>query len=235
MQENISPRLGLLGLGSRSTLFYVEQLNQRYNAASGGGDFTCPFLLLNADFEDFNPYLPNQFDRLEPTLIAYLETLASLPIAQIILPNITLHECYDRLDLTAINLPEVIHPVLSTLQQLQAVGHQQAILFASAYSMHSAALKAYFNNASITLLKPSQQDIHAIDHIRQQVYASKETLEDIQRFKAMLEHYSKQAPIVIACTELSIVLEADVATNIYDMASIQIETFIKQKQLQPTA
>lgn len=52
-------QLGILGLGSKSTLYYVEQLNTLYNRSFGGFS-TCPFMMVNANFNDINPYLPDK-------------------------------------------------------------------------------------------------------------------------------------------------------------------------------
>ena len=55
-------RLGILGLGSRSTIFYMEQLNKIHQAVHGGYS-TCPFMLINSDFNGINPFLPNSFKK----------------------------------------------------------------------------------------------------------------------------------------------------------------------------
>jgi len=225
-QEDL-PRLGLLGLGSRSTIFYLKQLNKHYNTAFGA-DNTCPLLLLNANFEELNPYLPNQFERLEPTLLKYLNSINTLPIEQLMIPNITLHESYDRLKLHNAFGYKVIHPVKSTLNQLQQDGQQDAFLFGSNYSMNSTAINKQFNHAGINLLQPNQHDMVTIDNIRQLVYANKETPKDTQQFNALIERYKASYPVVVACTELSIAIKVN-TTNIYDMAMIQMASFFSQR------
>ncbi len=63
---NTPPRpLGLLGLGSRSTQHYIGLMNARYNALHGGYS-TCPFVMLNVDFNRINPFLPDDFEHLGP-------------------------------------------------------------------------------------------------------------------------------------------------------------------------
>ena len=47
--------LSILGLGSRSTLFYLAELNTLYLQKKGGYS-TCPFTLLNTNFDEINSY-----------------------------------------------------------------------------------------------------------------------------------------------------------------------------------
>ncbi|HCY80239.1 MAG TPA: hypothetical protein DHV22_00810, partial [Xanthomarina gelatinilytica] len=93
-------------LGHRSTLFYLDALNKAYHEEEQGYS-TCPFILYNTDFNSINPYLPNQFKKLLPTLKNYLRNLEKLPISHLLVPNITLHEVMDKLDT---NL-KIIHPL----------------------------------------------------------------------------------------------------------------------------
>lgn len=225
-----SPSLGILGLGSRSTLFYIEQLNRQYNNAIGG-DSTCPLLLLNSDFNRFNPYLPNQFSQLEPALVEYLDIFSRIGIQQLLLPNITLHESYDRLSQQQTQGINVVHPVLSTIERLKKDGVTEIILFGSRHSMLSTVLQSHFTQAGISVAAPKEEDISAIDNIRQQVYAEKESTDDIDNFHRLISNYQESSTVVIACTELSVIQTIE-SPGIYDMAYIQIDKFIT-KALQP--
>ena len=88
-------QLAILGLGSRSTLYYLEQLNKVYNTKNGGYS-TCPFFLLNTDFDTINPLLPNTSVQLDAILQSYLYQIEALDVAELLIPNITLHETIDR-------------------------------------------------------------------------------------------------------------------------------------------
>jgi aspartate racemase len=70
---------GILGLGSRSTLFYIEQLNKGYNKKHGDYS-TFPFKMLNVDFQLYNTYLPAQYEILLPQLQKDLSWPGSLAI-----------------------------------------------------------------------------------------------------------------------------------------------------------
>ncbi|MFT5118149.1 MAG: aspartate racemase [Kiritimatiellia bacterium] len=219
-------RIGLLGLGSRSTVFYLEQFNTAYNTRMGGYS-TCPLVLLNSDFNEFNPYLPDQFSILVPALKKYLNALSDLAVRKIIIPNITLHECYDHINKDlSINASSIVHPVTETIKKLQDDGHTQVVIFGSRYSINSTTLHDTFSSAGITLIIPHIDDIDNLEHLRQLVYTHQESAEDIKSFHQLIKQYQVQAPIVIACTELSVVLPpaATILTPyLYDMANIQIE------------
>ncbi len=218
--------LGLLGLGSRSTLFYLHQLNGYYQQQHGGYS-TCPLVLLNTNFDQINPFLPNQFEQLEPVLQRHLKTLASLNIAKVIIPNITLHECYERLaEKNSALWVDCVNPVTETIKQLKADKRTTIVLFGSAYSMQSELLHQKFKDAGIDIILPEKEDRESIDTIRQLIYNSEEQDRDLQFFQLLIEKYDVQSPIVIACTELSIPIID--SSNVYDMAKIQI-----QQALQP--
>jgi aspartate racemase len=226
-------RIGLLGLGSRSTAFYLEQLNAAYNSRLGGYS-TCPLVLLNSNFNEFNPYLPDQFSILAPALKKYLDELSKTfepSLKKIIIPNITLHECYDQISKNlSVNPYSIVHPVTETIKKLQDDGHNQVVVFGSCYSINSTALHDAFTAAGIALITPHAEDISKLDHLRQLVYAHQESAEDIKTFHQLIKHYqvknSVQVPMVIACTELSVVLPSTSNSqppHLYDMANIQIE------------
>ena len=218
--DSIAPTLGLLGLGSRSTLFYLAELNRCYNQQKGGYS-TCPLVLVNSDFDRINPYLPDQFDRLNPVLNEYLQAILSRGVDHIVIPNITLHECYDR---SYTNIA-VIHAVNLTLQQLQINNCQKVVLFGSDYTMQSTYLSDQFARAGIERVLPDVHDQSVIDGLRKRVYAEQESLDDIAVFNQLVKKYRMTAPVVIACTELSIALNYEL-NNVYDMARIQIKQAI---------
>jgi len=251
-------KLGLLGLGHRSTLFYIDQINHHYTSSQeeGKDDYnTCPFLLLNSNFNDFNPYLPNQFSILEVTLSNYIEQCFSLPINRLIIPNITLHECYDRL-LTIKktkkergkeqNKEKVIHPVILTIEKLQIEHCQKVVILGSYYTMYSEALQQQFKQAGIDFIIPSKEDAVMIDELRKSIFDHQESSTQLEKFYDLLEKYSKEAAVVIACTEISIALSLvsnkfpsktpsntannERLTTIYDMTDIQIKTALTYQQ-----
>jgi aspartate racemase len=209
--------IGILGLGNRSTLFYIDELNKKYNALFKGFS-TCPFILYNTDFDKINPYLPNQFDKLKPLLSLYINNFNRLGINFLLIPNITLHESIDKIYTSL----DIAHPVQLTVEKLLDAGYTKAVVFGSLYTMQSTYLKQSFQRSGISFIEPKIKDQKFLDYFRKQIYYERETEMDKKEYERLLILYSKDHPLVIACTELSI-FASKKQPNIFDMAALQIE------------
>lgn len=212
--------LGLLGLGSRSTQFYVEQLNQKYQRVNGGYS-TCPFLLLNTDFNEINPFLPNNFKELETNLIPYFKELKRIKVSSLLIPNITLHETVDLLEVESNFNTSVIHPINSTINEIKKNNQNNIVLFGSLHSMQSPYITNQFEENGIKVSLPTENEMKFIDYFRQHIYKNKETPNDLIRYQQLIQLYTTDKTLVIACTELSLILD-EITVNVYDMARIQI-------------
>ncbi|RFC55637.1 aspartate/glutamate racemase family protein [Brumimicrobium aurantiacum] len=216
----MSKTLGILGLGSYSTLYYIEQLNKSYLQKQGGYS-TFPFKMLNTNFNTINTLLPNTSSALDQIVAEYIEELEQLNINAILVPNITLHETLDRLE---IQLP-IHHPVRLTRQKVAEEKCKEAVVFGSYYTMDSDYLRSAFKTANIILVPPSASDAEFIDLVRRKVYQQEESPEMIQQFNEMVNQYADKHAVIIACTELSVALRVK-HKHIFDMAAIQIESAI---------
>jgi aspartate racemase len=209
--------IGILGLGNRSTLFYVDELNKKFNSLFEGYS-TCPFILYNTNFDNVNPYLPNNFSKLEPLLLHYIKKIKELGINFLLVPNISLHETLDRINIDL----EIAHPVQLTIDKLMESKQTEAVIFGSLYSMQSNYLKKTFLQRGILLVEPVVEHKKFIDYIRKQIYYDQESKRDMEEYRRLLNLYSKDRALIIACTELS-VYTSQIQNNIFDMASLQIE------------
>lgn len=221
----ISKTIGILGLGSYSTLFYIEELNASYNKKHKGFS-TCPFKMLNTDFDRINNLLPNVSKELDRIVTTYLDQLIDLGISSILVPNITLHETIDRLELKT----QIIHPIYCTLSDVEQKNHKKVVLVGSKYTMESDYIKSIFTAKNIEILLPSEEEMLFIDHIRKQVYQKSESKELLDEFNGIINKYTENHAVVIACTELSVAL-SDEKDNIFDMARIQISHALKEIEI----
>lgn len=214
--------LGVLGLGNRSTLFYIQQLNQAFQNRHGGFS-TFPFVLLNTNFNDINPYLPDQFHKLNPAIKHYLAIISNYPIEALLIPNITLHESVDQVwaDYSTINL---LHPVHLTGKRLADQGIDSVVIFGSAYTMQSNYIKNILSEYNIQVLSPELSDRKTLDELRQKIYHNTDNQEDYHTWEDLVNRHSTSNPIVVGCTELSIWSGKHQGSSIFDMATIQIET-----------
>lgn len=211
-----SNSLGILGLGSVSTLFYLKEINKRYGAKKGNSD-TCPFTLLNVSFNEINNLLPNPSIELDKLVGTHLAQLTTLGASTIIVPNITLHETIDRLGFGQ----TIVHPVFSTIHLLLEKQIIDVVVVGSMHTMHSHYLKSNFEENGIEVSIPSQEDVEMADEIRKLVYNDSASQDALVKFNQMLEKYAQHNVVIIACTELSVALNTH-HSMIYDMARIQI-------------
>ena len=214
-------KLSILGLGSRSTLFYLKELNKRYQAQKGQYS-TYPFFLLNANFEEINPLLPKPSAELDAIVHSYLSEIEKLDTEYLLIPNITLHETIDRLGSTL----KILHPVQLTALKITENHWSEIVLFGSMHTMQSDYISSIFSSKGIKTIRPSAADMLLIDAVRKHVYSETETEELIENFHLLIEKYSKHRPVVLACTELSIVKPEKQIERILNMAEAQIETAV---------
>jgi aspartate racemase len=209
-------KLGILGLGSRSTTFYIKELNKLYNQEKGGSS-TCPFTLLNCDFDTINSLLPDASKSLDAIVQDYIKELEKMDIESILIPNITLHETIDRLGTKKM----IIHPVHLALAKIKEKNWSKIVLFGSMHSMQSHYISSNFKANAIEIVLPSEADRLLIDEVRKRVYSETETIEFIENYHLLIEKYTRDNPVVLACTELS-VYKPNNNNNLLDMAQLQI-------------
>ena len=213
--------LGILGLGSRSTLFYLEQLNKQYHAVKG--DYhTCPSITYSVDFNTINPFLPNQFETLKPVIDNSLKALFSHDVDHCIVPNITLHETTDQLLLTT----PILHPVALSIKHLKSINTSKVMLFGSLYTMTSTYLSDLFKAEQISVVLPEKEDQISIDNCRKKLYNYSETETDFIDYKNLITKYSQDHVVLIACTELSLWSPHLENSKVVDMALLQIQEAI---------
>jgi len=214
------PTFGILGLGSQTTAFYLKELNRVFNEKKGGYS-TRPFILLNTDFDAINSLLPNVSDELNDIIQSYISELEKTEIEHLLVPNITLHETIDRLVIEK----KIIHPIHLTVSKIKQNKWSKIVLFGSLYTMRSDYIPSIFKTNGIETILPSQKDMLIIDEVRKQIYANKETDELIKKYHLMIEKYTANYAVILACTELSIFKPKN--KNVLDMAQLQIEKAVK--------
>ena len=212
-------KLALLALGGRTTLFYIRELNQRYQQKVAK-DSICPIIIKKTDFFKINQFLPNQFSALEEIAKRQLDSLIKVP--KIVVPNITFHQAIDRLCEREECCYPIVHPVKSVIAQLIADKCTVIKLVSSRYGMNSEYLRSFFSEANIEVTLPSENDQTKIDDFRKKIYTFTETTEDVAEYMSLLNRYQQDCQVVIACTELSLGLPWT-ANDFYDMARLQID------------
>lgn len=214
--------LGILGLGSRTTAYYITELNRLYNQTKGGFS-SCPFILLNTNFDTINSLLPNPSEDLDNVTQLCINEVEKLNTDCILVPNITLHETIDNLVLDK----HIIHPIPLTTSKIKEKNWSKITLFGSIHSMQSAYISSYFKSNGIETILPSEGDRFLIDDVRKRVYAGTETEELIKSYHLLIEKYAAKHPVVLGCTELSILKPIN-NQNLVDMAEVQITEAVQR-------
>ena len=187
-----------------------------------GGFSTCPFKLLNVDFDAINKLLPNTSNALDTIVKTHLNTLDALKVDNILVPNITLHETIDRLQIKT----NVIHAIQETISKIKGNNHVKVTIFGTLYTMQSNYLTSQFTAQNINIVKASDADMQLIDNLRIAVYNGDANPKQLNIFNDLLNKYTKNGIVVLACTELSVINTSN-SKLVYDMARIQIQAAIK--------
>ena len=211
---------GILGLGSFSTQYYLGEIQRKFNERNEEFS-TCPYLLYQIDFQQINPFLPDQFSTLKPKIEVVLNEIYKLGISDLLVPNITLHETLDKIESPV----KLFHPVSLTIDDLKN-RISKITLFGTLYTMNSDYLKEKFSENNIEIILPSEADQIWLDNFRKTVFDQSQTSNKIETYQDLIKKYSVENSVVIACTELSVfALKND--SNCIDMADLQIEEFLK--------
>ena len=215
-----SVKLAVLGLGSQTTTFYISELNRLYNEKHGGYS-TCPFIMWNANFDAINSLLPNSSEKLNALTQDCISEIEKFNIEHVLVPNITLHESIDQIEVHK----NILHPVYLTVAKIKSLQLSKIVLMASEYTMNSAYIRSVFNANGIEIEIPSEEDRLQIDIFRKQVYDKHETEVGVAIFHEIIEKYTVKSSVLLACTELSIFKPKN-NTHLLDMVEIQIREAI---------
>lgn len=215
--------LGILGLGNRSTLFYLNQINKNYNSLNGGYS-TCPYLLLNTNFDCINPYLPNQFEKLIPIVKSYIQKLVNIGAKNILIPNITLHETIDKI--TEFNKDLFVHPITILSNELKKEKLKKSIiLLGTLHTMNNSYFINHINKEGYQTTSLNSNDSQFIDEFRTSIYNDNETDVSKLEFDLLIDRLSLNNIIIVACTELSIYFNSS-NKNVINLPLLQVNEFV---------
>ena len=206
--------LGLLYLGEDSSEFYLRKLTEfGFNEVK----------VVHTNFTAINAQLPDNFKLLKNLLTPYLRQIDQENITRLIVPNITLHETLDVLDHSF--KFKLSHPVLEGIRALKKNGVRKVVLFGSLHTMQGGYIKRQFETDNIKTMTPIKQDMLYIDEIRKKVYDGSIKDSEIEAYVSLIYKYQQTSPVVIACTELSILQQPLKLSNVYDLSILQMQCF----------
>ncbi|MBC7555818.1 MAG: aspartate/glutamate racemase family protein [Chryseobacterium sp.] len=212
---------GILGLGAYSTQYYLGEIQRKFKERNKEFS-TCPYLLYQIDFQEINPFLPDQFLILKPKVELVLNEIYELGISNLLVPNITLHETLDQIE-TPVKL---YHPVNLAMDHLVKNRISNVTVFGTLYTMNSQYLRKIFSENNIEIMLPSNKDQKWLDDFRKAVFEQNCNENQIKTFQDLITEYSHKNPVLISCTELSVFAFKN-NPDCIDMADLQIEEFLK--------
>lgn len=216
-------KLVVLGLGRAATAWYVSELHRRY-ALQRDTWSTCPLVLHQLDFQTINPHLPDGYEVLKPLLMEVFQDLHVYAPEAVLVPNITLHAILDRLDPV---LWKWVHPVHLATEALQS---GQAYILGTRHTWGQGYLSEAFGDAGIAPLEPPAHVVTLSDALRLDVDAGTATDLQIQAWALEVVKLAAEAPVVLACTELSMAASALQLENTVDLADLQLNAAVKVVQ-----
>ena len=214
--------VGVLGLGSNTTLHFIKRLNEVYQEKHGGYS-TCPFVLLNSNFDTINPFLPNNFTILLPVIQMNLNKLREMGCREIVVPNMTIHEAIDKLDVEWQS--SIIHPFKLLHSAMQKSTKKKALILGTRYTMQHEYLRSFLQG--LEFIELSDLKLSKIDAIRKSVYEfgpsnqlRTELMECIQ------SELDSTTALIVACTELSLLVKH--SDDCIDILELQIQATVSR-------
>ena len=212
------PIIGLLGLGADATQLYQSRL-KAYNK-----DDAYDVITHDVDFDAINHHLPADFTRLKPLL---RQALTGAPRCDaLLMPNITLHETYDKISSANLGVP-VIDLVDESLRCLLDNDVTEISIIGSLYTGFSPYWTTHLQARAIKPMPIDQPLAKFMDGFRKRVYAGHQSHAEIEAFKDSLASFARSRPVLLACTELSLYAPKNM-TQIFDAVDIHIHGALKQ-------
>lgn len=205
--------LGVLAMSEDATQWYLKQLE------------STEITVFNTDFERINALLPSPSDQIIKLLKSYLNQVTK--VDKLLIPNITIHNTIDCILATEHFPFTIIHPVDLLIKELKNITCKKVLLTGTIHTMQPGYISEKLNEAGIEVTFPNSKEIMEIDTLRKEVYRKRAKEKQIQAFHQLLNSYTKNITVVLACTELSMINKV-AAKNILDMAQIQINNCQKK-------
>lgn len=212
-------RIGVIGMSEDSNQFYTDMFPNMV------GKKELEINLIETNFKQINSLLPGPSKELKKLLRTYLQKVSRTKY--VFVPNITIHETLDEIMNRYTYKFEIVHPLKSLVLELKSKNISEVILFASIHTMKEGYVSNFLNENSIKCTFPNKKDIKAIDNIRKAVYENEIIQKNLEDFNKIIDKYEIMTPIVLACTELSII-NNNHYNNVFDAASLSIQKFISE-------
>ena len=203
--------IGLLGGTSwPSTFGYYDSLNRMAQAALGGFH-SARILLYSIDYHPIKSLYHHGWDEIPAILEREIRFFLEKKPDCLILCNNTLHRALDQIqNRLSLSIP-VFHAGLLVAEEAQKRGCKSVLLLGTAFTMEDGFFAAYFEARGIRVVIPSAADRQRIQTIQSDVASGNTNPSYGDVFATMLKAYESVDAIVLACTELPLVMNEKIA------------------------
>lgn len=206
--------LGLARLGEFSTAWYRSRIDSEVPGLQ--------YALIDCDFARINRYLPDNFEGLAPLLAQLVAAAEGAGVAQLLLPNITLHHAFWQYPAWQGDI--VLFDPFEMLDGL--IGLREVFVLGTRHTQSSDILRRRLRERGIDLRMVNDEQVARVDAIRQAIYRDGCSEALREALGALVEKLVAECPVLIACSELSIAL-GESSEGVVDLASLQIAAFLK--------
>jgi len=198
--------IGLIGGTSwPSTFSYYEQLNRAAQKALGGFH-SARILLYSIDYHPIKNLYHHGWDQIPSLLAGEIRYFLDKKPDCLILCNNTLHRALDSIRNDLVITVPIFHAGLLAAEEAQRRGCKKVLLLGTSFTMEDGFFAKYFQDQGIEVVTPSAKDRQLIQEIQSELAQGNINPSFETKFVALLHHYPDVDAIVLACTELPLII-----------------------------
>ncbi|KEJ01975.1 amino acid racemase [Clostridium botulinum] len=226
MSEKI---IGILaGMGPRSTAPFIDLVIDECQSQYGAKyDEEFPKMMIYSLPTPFYIDRPINHELMKETIIEGLQKLESIGVSFIAMPCNSTHVYFKKLK-ESINIP-LLNIVEETAKKLPTIS-QKVTLFSTSSTFESTIYQNGIINGSHEFIFKDEWQLK-LNNLIQNIKIDKDNIQNIDIWNELIEDVKKESieNIVIACTDLNVVLEkAHPQINIIDSSKCLAETVVSK-------
>lgn len=218
----------LAGMGPRSTAPFVDLVVDECQIQYGAKyDDEFPKMMIYSLPTPFYIDRPIDHELMKKTIIEGLQKLESIGVSFIAMPCNSAHIYFEELK-ESINVP-LLNIVEETVKKLPLVS-QKVTLFSTSSTFESTIYQKGIINSSHEFIFKDEWQVK-LNNLIQSIKIDKENSQNIDIWNGLIEDVKKESieNIVIACTDLNVVLEkAHPPINIIDSSKCLAESVVSK-------
>ncbi len=192
-----------------STIEYYKRFNELAETTLGPGH-SAELLLRSVDYHDVRANYSTDWTFVQDFLRKSLVELDGYDPKAIVICNNTLHKAYDQLTDLELTNP-VVHIVDAVAEQTKQKELRNLLLLGTQFTLEDGFYQRRLESHGFGVQLPSASEITEIQRIQTLVSQGKMEQEFFDSFFTLLNKYTHLDGVVLACTELPLVVKNDEA------------------------